>query len=113
MLNAPLAVGSQIIVQPNDGVTFIPPGGQVQGDIFVEWTGGGPDGQPYLILGQAGGSRIESKQLVIRGGVGFAWNSSTNRAEGVFKVGGEVKHGKVVVSLAEADGFLGKIFAGF
>src|SRR5262249_19679341 len=36
-----------------------------------------------------------------------------NRAEGTFKLEGEVKNGKLVVSLDSADGFIGKILGGF
>ena len=51
--------------------------------------------------------------MVARSGVGFAWNQATNTAEGTFSISGEVKHGKVVLSMSEADGFLGKILGGF
>ena len=110
--NAQLAVGAQLVLQPNDGVTFVPPSGQVQGDTYLEWTGGKSNGQPYLIFGQAGGSRVEAQQLVARAGVGFAWNSGANRGEGFWKIAGEVKQGKIIVDLTGADGFLGKILAG-
>jgi len=112
VLNTQLAVGSEILVKPDDGVIFTPPSGQVQGDTLVEWIGGGAGGQPYLILGQAGGSRLEARQLVARAGVGFAWNPSTHQAEGTFSIGGELRNGKIVVSLQGADGFLGSLFSG-
>jgi hypothetical protein len=113
ILDAELAVGAQILVQPDDGVTFSPPSGKVEGDVAVEWAGGTPGGPPFLIVGEPGASRIEARQFVARAGAGFAWNSAAGRGEGVFKIAGEIKGGKFVVSLAGADGFLGTILAGF
>lgn len=112
VMNGDLAVNSQILIQPNDNITFIPPAGEIMGDIFIRWTGGVPDGTPYLILGQ-GENRVEAKQLIAKIGVGFAWNSATNRAEGAFSVSSEIKQGKIVISLAQADGFLGQLLSGF
>jgi len=50
---------------------------------------------------------------VARAGVGFAWNSAMNRAEGTFSVAGEVRNGKLVVDLSNADGFIGSLLSGF
>ena len=69
--------------------------------------------QTLLILGEPGGSRLQAQQFVARAGVGLAWDSANNLAQGVFRVSGEVKNGKLVISLANADGFLGKILSGF
>ncbi len=112
-LNAQLGLGLQVVLQPDDGVTLIPPSGQAQGDLELEWTGGKQNGEPYLILGEPGASRLEARQLTARFGVGLAWDPAQSRAQGTFKVGGEVKGGRLVVSLASADGFLGKIMSGF
>jgi hypothetical protein len=112
-LNAQLDPGLQIILQPNDGVTLLPVSGTVQGDLKLDWTGGKPGGKPYLILGEPGSSRLEAKQLIASAGVGFAWNAGQNRAEGTFTIGGEIKGGKLVISLASADGFIGQILSGF
>jgi hypothetical protein len=113
-LDAELDVGVEIVIMPTDGVTMKPAGtSQVQGDLRVEWTGGKLDGDPYLILGEPGGSRLQAQQFVGRAGVGFAWNPAAGQGEGTFTVGGEVKRGKLVVSLAQADGFLGSILGGF
>jgi hypothetical protein len=113
-LNTQFDPGVEIILNPSDGVSLRPAGAtQVQGDLAVEWTGGTLEGNPYVILGEPGGSRLEAKQMVARAGVGFAWNSAAGRGEGTFRISAEVKQGKLVVSLANADGFLGTILAGF
>ena len=112
--NAQLDVGAQIVVSPDDGVTFIPPAAtKVQGEVFAEWTGGKTSGEPTVLIGAAGGSRLEARQLVVKAGVGFGWNSAAGQAEGVFKIRGDVKGGKLVVDLSNADGFIGSMLSGF
>lgn len=111
--DAAIDVGAEIVVQPDDRVAFTPADGEAAGDILVEWTGGASDGPPYLVLGQPDGSRIEVQQLVVRAGAGLAWDAAAGQAEGAFRVAGEVKGGRIVVSLDGADGFLGSILAGF
>lgn len=114
-VNADFDAGAVITIQPDDGVRFTPAamGARVEGDLMIEFIGGTATGTPYLILGQAGGSRLEAQQLVARAGVGFAWNSAMNRAEGSFRVAGEVRNGKLVVDLSNADGFIGSLLSGF
>ncbi|HEY4620724.1 MAG TPA: DUF6603 domain-containing protein, partial [Gaiellaceae bacterium] len=113
--DAKLGVGGAVILQPNDLVTIVPPpgGGEVSGDVLVEFTAGTPDGTPYTILGAPGGSRLEARQFVARAGVGLKWEAAAGRATGDARIAGEIKNGKLVVSLAGADGFIGKILAGF
>ncbi|MCA0454433.1 MAG: hypothetical protein LCI00_10700 [Chloroflexi bacterium] len=111
-INSEIKVGTEIVIQPNDKITFKPPSGQLQGDALVKWTGGTENGEPYVILGQAGGSRVEARQLIVKAGAGFAWNSSAGQAEGSFTVSAEVKKGKIVIDLSQADGFLGTLLSG-
>jgi hypothetical protein len=111
-LSAQLVTGLQLILQPNDAVTLLPPSGTVQGDLSAQWTGGKADGTPYLIVGEPGSSRLEAQQLSATAGVGFAWNAAKNQAEGTFKIAGEIKNGHLAISLASADGFIGTILGG-
>ena len=108
--NGQLGVGAELIIQPNDKITFKPPSGQVQGDSLIKWTGGSDTGDPYLILGQAGGSRLEARQLIVKLGAGFAWNGT--QAIGDLIATAEVKKGKLVIDMSKADGFLGKLLSG-
>jgi hypothetical protein len=113
ILEAQLSAGLRIILQPGEGVTFQPSSGKVEGDLTLELKRKNADAAPYTLLGEPGGSRLEARELIARAGVGLAWNGGANKAEGTFKIEGEVKGGKLVVSLASADGFLGSILAGF
>lgn len=111
VLDMDLGSGVQIIIQPNGKITFVPPSGQLQGEAFLEWIAGNKNGEPYLILGQPSSSRLEAKQISIKTGIGFSWNSSTNQAEGDFIIGGEVKEGKLLIDFSQGDGFLGNILS--
>lgn len=111
--DADLELGASVVLQPGEAVTWQPPDGEASGDVFVEWIGGGDDGEPYLVLGEPGASRVEVRQLVVRAGVGLAWDAAAGRGQGALDVAGEVRGGKVVISLAGADGFLGTLLGGF
>ncbi|MEP6984269.1 MAG: DUF6603 domain-containing protein, partial [Chloroflexota bacterium] len=110
--NSQLSVGTEIIVQPNDKITFIPPTGDIQGDAVVKWTGGSETGDPYVILGQAGGSRLEARQLIAKLGAGFAWDAAQHQGSGDLSITAEVKKGKLVIDMSKADGFLGSLLSG-
>ena len=113
-LDAKLDVGAEILLQATDGISIKPtPGGTAQGDVEVVWTAGSPSGTPYLLLGEPGGSRLEVQQFIGRVGVGLAWDATAGLGQGTFKVAGEIKGGKIVISMANADGFLASILAGF
>ncbi|ASC71889.1 hypothetical protein XM38_028430 [Halomicronema hongdechloris C2206] len=109
--NTDLVPGVEIIIQPDGKVAFIPPSGQLKGESFLEWIGGDKNGDPYLILGRPGGSRLEATQLSMRAGIGFAWDPSANRAIGDFTIGGEVKGGKLLIDFSQGDGFLTRILS--
>src|SRR5437762_21066 len=91
ILDAELKIGLQLIIQPNDKITVIPPapGAEFRGDAFVKFTGANPGGDPYLIFGQKGGSRLEVKQLVAKTGVGFAWHN--DHGDGEFSISAGLK----------------------
>lgn len=101
----------RFVAQPDGKITFIPPTGELSGDVAFEWIAGKTDGTPYIILGQAGGSRLEAKQFSIKGGLGAKWNSANNQATGDFKIGGEIKGGKFLVDFSQGDGFLTQILS--
>ncbi|MFZ1789188.1 MAG: DUF6603 domain-containing protein [Saprospiraceae bacterium] len=110
-LNTNLEGGVKIILQPDGNFIFVPPSGSLQGEGFLEWIAGNLAGNPYLLLGQANGSRLEARELALRGGVGFAWDSQAKQASGNFTIGGEVKGGKLFVDFSQGDGFLSKILS--
>lgn len=110
--NGQLTPGLQIIIQQDGNITFLPQGVELQGGASVTWTGGRRDGEPYILLGETGGSRIEVRQFGAQAGIDFVWDSSSGSAEGAFHVGGEIKGGKIVIDFSQGDGFLSQILSG-
>lgn len=107
-----LKVGSELQLTADDGLTIVNPGAvKAEGELGVTWRAGKP-GVPTIVLGEDGGSRLEVSQFILDSGVGLAWNAAQGKGEGRFKVGGMAKGGKLVISLANADGFLGSLLEG-
>jgi hypothetical protein len=113
-LDAALDAGLEILIQPNDLITFIPSGSaRAEGDVQVEIVATNPNGGPYILLGQVDGSRLQAEEFTAKLGAGLAWNATTSRGEAEFKISGEVKKGKIVIDLSQADGFIGTLLSGF
>jgi hypothetical protein len=109
-IDGELQVGAEIIFQPDDKITIIPPSGEFRGDAFFSITLGKDDGEPYIIIGSAGASRLEVKQFIGRIGAGIAWSGT--QGEGDFSFSGDLKGGKILITMENADGFLGTILGG-
>ncbi|NJN26167.1 MAG: hypothetical protein HC819_09410 [Cyclobacteriaceae bacterium] len=112
-IDADLSASLQIDVQPNGKVTFKPPSGKIEGEAFVKWVAGKISGEPYLLLGEANGSRLEVREFNTKASVGFKFDSASNKSDGEFKVGGEILGGKIVIDFSQGDGFLSELLSGF
>jgi hypothetical protein len=108
-LNAP--TGLAITLQPDGRVELIPPdtSAQLSGEVrlgFLTTRG------PYILLGEADGSRLEIKGIGLDTGVRLQWNGSSGKASGDFEIGGRLEEGKVVIDASKGDGFLNSIIPG-
>lgn len=111
IIKSDLDIGAGITLQPDGKITFKPPAAGVNGDYGIKFTAAKADGTPFIIFGQAGGSRLEVKQLLLNAGakINFATGSTANAS---FLISGEVKGGKLIIDTSNADGFLNKILSG-
>jgi hypothetical protein len=103
--------GTEIIFQPNGQVTIQPPDNTTASG-KIRWSAGikrDPE-HPMLLLGQSGGSRVQVQEISVFAEGTFAWKGT--RAEGTISLGGDLKGGKILLSLQEGDGFLQKILSG-
>ncbi len=106
------AMGAETAVKllPPADLRIIPPSGEVRGSarfgVQAPPAAGGP---PLVVLGTAGGSRVEARALRITAGADLDWNPAEGRAEGDLVIEAAVEGGKVVLNLADADGFLGTL----
>jgi hypothetical protein len=107
-----LAADVGVTVTPPAKVAVKPPVGEVTGEVTLGLTGAPPDPvKPFLLIGQAGGSRLEAGSVAVRVGAGFTWDVAAGRAlgEAVVEVG--VGKGLAVVSFAGADTFLASMLS--
>ncbi|MDQ3763212.1 MAG: hypothetical protein M3460_16690 [Actinomycetota bacterium] len=64
---------------------------------------------PIVVLGTAGGSRVQAEKVRITLGADLTWDPVAGRADGALMLEASVEGGKVVLSLAGADGLLSAI----
>lgn len=107
-LAADLTANTEIIVQPGDVITYIPPFGSVNGESYVQWKGGAADSF-FLVLGQTDGSRLEAAQFMAKSGVTLFSDSTQNRAEGELTVIGTISRAQLFIDISDADGFISEI----
>ena len=67
---------------------------------------------PIIILGQTGGSRLQTDSFTFGMGLTVTWDSSSNSAVAEPLVRAELKGGKVVIGMSNADGFLATVLSG-
>jgi hypothetical protein len=102
-----LPVGTTGEVRPPFSVGLTPPSGAPAGEVTVSLRGDGPE--PIVVLGQAGGSRLEFDRFNLTGGLTVAAQPG-GLAAPAFQ--GEITGGRLVVDASTGDGFLATILNG-
>lgn len=109
-----VSASTGVQLQPPAKLTVIPPSGQAQGSV----TGGVArvpvsGEQSVELFGVAGATSLSATRLSLAAKAKFAWDSGSGHAKGDFGFEGRVEGGRFVISLADADGFIGSIMSGF
>ncbi|WP_433519485.1 DUF6603 domain-containing protein [Nonomuraea sp. CA-143628] len=108
--DAAMEAGAAVELLPPADLRVVPPTGEVRGSVrFGVQAPPAAGGPPLVVLGTAGSSRVEARSLRITGGADLDWNAAAGRAEGELVLEAAVEGGKIVLNLADADGFLGTI----
>jgi len=105
-----LPLNMELSILPNGNVKFVPPapGGALNGDVSLKLTAERTQPpEPFILFGQAGGSRLELAKFTLTAGTHVTWDGS--KANGDFLLEGNLEHLKVIIDTTHADGFLGKI----
>jgi hypothetical protein len=89
--------------QPPDSSTF---GGRLQVKFILRKE----PLEPFIIFGQAGGSRLEMKELIATSGTEVTWTGSA--ATGEFDFQAAINELKLIIDGTQGDGFLTKILPG-
>lgn len=96
--------------EPNGHVAFTPPspggsfGGDVQLKVIAQKTA---PPEPFILFGQAGGSRLEMGKFTLTVGTRVTYDGS--KAKGDFLLQGDAEALKVKIDTGSGDGFLAKI----
>ncbi|MEP7012242.1 MAG: DUF6603 domain-containing protein [Acidobacteriota bacterium] len=95
-------------------VSMKPAAGTLSGSLEVDLVAKGPDpNHPLILLGEAGGSRLQTDSVTLGAGLAVHWNAAAGSATGEPLIQMEVRGGKAVIDTSNADGFIAKILGGF
>ena len=97
-------------LRPPLDVELSPPSGTLQGAFTVRLTGAGA--APTVLLGQAGGSRLEFAALELEAALRLAADPSTGQFRASPEASGEITGGKLVIDLSGGDGFISTVTGG-
>ncbi len=100
---------TELLIQPNGNVSFTPPEATpLSGSVLFELTvKKKTNPEPYIILGETGGSRLEVLEFNLKSGSDLTWQSDS--AKGDFFIEGAISGGKILIDTSGGDGFLQKI----
>ena len=102
-----------LVIRPDGSLRFEPPapGPAFSGELSLALVAKKTSPpEPFLLFGQAGGSRLELAEFTFS--TGTRVTASGGAAVGEFSLGAEAKGLKAVIDLTSADGFLAKILPG-
>ena len=105
-----LLLGTSATVRPPFTFAITPPSGQITGEVSLTIEGH-PD-QPFILLGQAGGSRLEVARVDGMVGLRFTWDSVSGKAGVEPVIGADITGGRLIVDASQGDGFLSTILSG-
>lgn len=66
----------------------------------------GPGGAPVILVGLAGGPRLEADAIAVRVGTDLSWDAVAGVGRADFEAAVALRDGRVVIALDDADGFL-------
>ena len=108
---AAAAAGGGGTIRPPLEITLRPVSGEIRGEVDLNVLG--RPAEPFVLIGVAGGSRLEIGQVDVGMGFDVAWNEAAGEARLAPRVAGEIRLGKLVIDTSQADGFISKLLSGF
>jgi hypothetical protein len=110
-VNGTFSASLTATVVPPATVNLQPPTGSLTGLLEMDLTAKAPDAnQPIILIGQTGGSVVQTDSFTFSAGVNVTWNTTTATADPSVSVA--VKGGKVIIDTTDSDGFLADVLSG-
>jgi hypothetical protein len=108
-----LAAGLQVTIAPPTSVSLKPPSGTLSGLVELDLIAKGPDADhPIILIGQTGGSRLQTDTFTLGAGLTLNWDSGAGAAAAEPLVSLAATGGKAVIDFSQADGFVATVTSG-
>lgn len=104
--------GIEMLLHPTSGLRIEPPTAAASIDLALGVKAENSDSTPMILVGQAGGSRLELQQFIARQPLKLSASAGSPSPDVNFGAELELKQGKVVIDASQADGFLSTILGG-
>ncbi len=104
--------GIEFRLHPTDGLRVEPPTAAASIDVALGVKAENSDGSPIILIGQAGGSRLELQTFALQFPIKLTASAGSPSPEVDVGVAIELKGGKVVIDGSSADGFLATLIGG-
>ena len=109
-LDAAFAAGIEGSVRPPFAVNLKPPTGNLDLGLLLGVKAEKSETDPIILLGAAGGTRLQAKSLGGSIGATAGFGTSGGDIDPAFKI--EIQGGKLIIDFSEGDGFLQNILSG-
>ncbi|MCE3555575.1 hypothetical protein LWC33_29540 [Pseudonocardia sp. RS11V-5] len=109
-MHGELDAGTSGRLQPPFDVSIATPNAQLTGAVTVGLTAKPAD--PLVVLGQAGGSRLEFAELSVDAGLALTFDPGTGSFTAAPTAAGEITGGKLVIDTSSGDGFVATLLGG-
>ena len=110
---AALVAAIEATLTPPANFTLLPPSGSVNGQLAMDLVAKDPNpSNPIILLGETGGSRLQTDSLTLGAGLDIKWDSASGKAVVEPQVHLAVTGGKLVIDMSNADGFIATILSG-
>ena len=110
-VNGTFSASLTATVVPPANVSLQPPTGTLTGQLLMNLAATAPDANhPIILIGQTGGSVVQTNSFSFGAGLNVTWNSTAATADPSVTLA--VKGGKVIIDTADADGFLADVLSG-
>ena len=105
--------GLKLSITPPAQLTLTPPTPPLAGQVITRIVGDAPGPeQPFVLLGQAGASRLEASSLRFTFGLNAVAGQSPAESRGDIVVEAEIVDGSVIIATSGGDGFITEITSG-
>jgi hypothetical protein len=105
--------GLSATITPPISVALQPPSGTLNGQVQMSLAATATDANdPLILIGETGGSAVQTNSFTFGAGVNATWNIATNMATADPSVTLAVSGGKVIIDMSDSDGFLATILSG-